>query len=131
MSVIAPIHLHRMHSVGDGYKGRVHIIRQHAVICPGAQLIASTAAAELDEQDDFIGSVMALQDVSIISGGHSDGVGIEIEARAVMLLSIRGVIPHIHRGGIVDYRLQTIAPDQSRIWTHAQVAAIRTAGGPG
>ena len=132
MPVVAPIHLDIMHRVGDGYIGRVHPIRQHAVISPGTQSIANTAAVEFDAQDIGVGSaIKALQDVIIIPGSHGDQVGIEVEAGAVARLGIRGIISHIHRAGVVEYGLQTIAPDQSRTRTHTQVAAIGNAGSPG
>src|SRR5688500_17269273 len=66
-----------------------------------------------------------------IAAGHRDRVRVEVETNPVTRLGTGSVVVDVNRDGIIDDRLQTLAADQSRCRTDAEITTICGVGVPG
>jgi hypothetical protein len=103
-----PVQLNEVLVVADGVPaGRVPApIRERGE----AQLVISVVEAQIRDQDRRVCAIVAVQQTVGIPVRHHDQVRVEVEARPVARLVVRGIVDQLHRSAVFDHRLQAVVP---------------------
>ena len=122
--IVSPVHFHVMHRIRDVDIRDIDIICQAAVIGACTQLVARATAVELNRQDYLSTRIQCLQQGDVISGRHTDRVGIEIEAGAIPRFGVGHIATDEHKRGIGERRLQAVTAGERRTRADVQVTTI-------